>query len=248
MSSLEEALASSSSAPDTGPAQAAFFAFPQFLTARFVFLTQQFLNNEAKESLSAQLARLDKAENFHKLALDSVLRQKVELQKLGESLDVQSEATKQLGRELGYSNKLEEAAGASPGANPIIDWFKSTTRLGGSDVLIELAGADGECAEGGGTDSAATHVETLESFAEPELSPAGDANPEEASQSSWQGWQDWSGEEHDGVASIPVSGYGSSGVAESSSSETTVAAAEAPKRRKVAVPPTTPPPGYDRPP
>ena len=250
MSSLEEALASSSSAPDTGPAQAALFASPQLLTARSVFLTQQFLNSEAKESLSKQLDRLNKAESFHTLALESVHRQKVELQKLAEALDVQSETTKQLGRELGYSNKLETAAGASPGANPIIGWFKSTTRLGGSDVLIELAeDGVGGCAEGGNSDGAATYAETLESVAEPELSPAGDANPEEADQSSWQGWQGWwSGGEHDGVASIPVSGYGDSWVAESDDSASTVATAEAPKRRKTAVPPKDPPPGYGRPP
>ena len=250
MASLEEALSSSSSAPDIGPAQAALFASPSLLTARSVFLTQQYLNSEARESLTAQLARLDKAENFHRLSLDSVLRQKTELNQLVKALDDQSEATKQLGRELGYSNKLESAAGASPGANPIIDWFKSTTRLGGSDVLIELAeDGVGGSAEGGDSDSAATYAETLESVAEPELSPAGDANPEEADQSSWQGWQDWwSGEEHDGVASIPVSGYGDSWVAEPGSSEAAVAAAEAPKRRKTAVPPKTPPPGYVRPP
>ena len=252
MASLEEALSSSSSAPDIGPAQAALFASPSLLTARSVFLTQQYLNSEARESLTAQLARLDKAENFHRLSLDSVLRQKTELNKLVKALDDQSEATKQLGRELGYSNKLESAAGASPGANPIIDWFKSTTRLGGSDVLIELAGdsVDGGAEEGGSSDGAATFTETLESVAEPgaEWSPAGDANPEEVSQSGWHGWEDWSGEEHGGVPSIPVSGYRDSWVAEPGSSEAAVAAAEAPKRRKTAVPPKTPPPGYVRPP
>ena len=247
MSSLEEALASSSSAPDIGPAQGAFFASPELLTARSVFLSQQFLESETKESLAAQLERFNKADTFHKQALISVHKQKVEVQKLLDAADEQSKATKQLGRELGYSHKLEQASGNWPAANPLVDWFKSTTRLVGSDVLVELSKDDSAEGESGGTDSAAAYADTLESVAEPR-SPAGDAaNPEEASQPAWQSdsWEGWSGEEYGGVQHIPVSRYGSSsGLEESDESTAAVPIAETAKKRKLAVPPKTPPPGY----
>jgi len=270
MSSLAEALASTSSASDLGPSHwredATSFVSPEVLSARSVFLTQQSIASETRESLTTQWDRLKQAEGFHERALDSISWQKKEVAKLLKSAEQQEDATKKLGRELGYSYKLEQIQSAR--SNPLIDWFKSSTRLRGSDVKVEPTEDDGdaEVHSPPGEAPPATYAETLDAVAEPghEWSEASDAaNPGEDAESDdkdSQSWGVWTGKGHGEVQNIPVSKYGDpSGLddpagAVKDESEASVSAAEvdhdgegdAKKRRLAPAPPKFAPPNHLR--
>ena len=275
MTSLEEALASHTSANDLGPLHwhegASLLLTPEVLTARSVFLTQQSLERSTAETLDTQWDRLTEAEGYHKRSLDTISWQKEQLLKLYKSSDVQRDAVKELGRQLTFSHKLERACLDHARSNPLVDWFKNSSRLRASsshgEAEAEAEDGQPEVGEVSSAEPTATYADSLESLAEPrpgddEWAAASDVNPTEDDTGEHVGgvWNSEAGafpgpppegrteEEYDDVQRIPVTDHGAaSGVDDSGEVKTELEGEDdggARKRRKPAVPPSTPPPQY----